>query len=514
VSIDTESLPLDYRGTVVDERGEPVAGVSVLIVQVEQSSRQGSSIASLGRRQFTVVTDDAGRFQFAGNGRAGLCDRHLAIYAHGDCSVLADANDRVGFGTLRFGVEGGVVVAPTVSVRLKTVNAAGQPVSGVRIAQHTITVAGHSYHLNGRGPDRWRIVSDSDGEIVWTGCPTSSTILAAVDDFRFAPSLIRVVIPDTQSTEPHVVSIGVGSTVSGSVVIIDEPGTPQRLGAFLTLAFATGGRVPLEATTDAQGRFSLERVPAEEYRLSYVRDPDPSRRWMADSRVGFVATDAATVAVPEIRLLQVPDIVGSVVDADTDALVAGVTVKLRSRPDAIVHQHTECVTGADGTFQLPVYLGGTPAERAVDLTVQDESRIGYLMNVRAGDSPHIIRLQTLPPVPPGSIAGSVTNRNGLPIAGARADLIAWGSDDGVVATTTTGIDGRFQFDEAAVHRYLIQIDSSGYAPYMTPRFVIVLPDETVQVKARLKPFDRPVSGRVVDIEGNPVAGATVHISGR
>ncbi len=122
-----------------------------------------------------------------------------------------------------------------------------------------------------------------------------------------------------------------------------------------------------------------------------------------------------------------------------------------------------------------------------------------------------------------TVSGSVLNADGKPLAGAAVAVIgrARHSERGgdlltegtrVFAQGRTGEDGRFRLSAAGIsadrlHNLFLVARGPGHGVSLTP----LNPDRpTAEVAVRLKP-ERVIRGRLVDLQGQPAAGATVSV---
>ena len=78
---------------------------------------------------------------------------------------------------------------------------------------------------------------------------------------------------------------------------------------------------------------------------------------------------------------------------------------------------------------------------------------------------------------PHTVAGSVTDSAGAPVADARLTLVELGR------TTTTGVEGRFSFAGVNPGRYHLSVSAIGYAPRIEP---VTVADEDVTLQFALK----------------------------
>lgn len=104
------------------------------------------------------------------------------------------------------------------------------------------------------------------------------------------------------------------------------------------------------------------------------------------------------------------------------------------------------------------------------------------------------------------IGGTVRDSNGGPIAGALVRQVD-GSDD---TSTTTDFSGAFEFRNVEAGQQMIAVQADGFAPAVQ---TFETSSNVETLRFQLGPGQR-VRGRVVDDQGNPVAGAMVQVMSR
>jgi RNA polymerase sigma factor (sigma-70 family) len=107
------------------------------------------------------------------------------------------------------------------------------------------------------------------------------------------------------------------------------------------------------------------------------------------------------------------------------------------------------------------------------------------------------------------VSGRVLGPDGKPFAGAQLFVINWAAkrkDQKVLATT--GDDGRFRFrlPAADLKKSMLAAAAPGHGPDK-----YYLGEGTNDITMRLVKDDVPITARVLDLEGHPVAGATVRV---
>jgi hypothetical protein len=95
-----------------------------------------------------------------------------------------------------------------------------------------------------------------------------------------------------------------------------------------------------------------------------------------------------------------------------------------------------------------------------------------------------------------SIAGSVQDSSGAVITGARVQIKQ--TDTGITHTTTSGADGAFTIPPLPVGSYSIEVQFSGFAPYLQDGIVLTV-GQVASVNITLKPG---AANQTVTVEAN------------
>ncbi|MCY3971199.1 MAG: carboxypeptidase-like regulatory domain-containing protein [Acidobacteria bacterium] len=300
-----------------------------------------------------------------------------------------------------------------------------------------------------------------------------------------------------------------GAPVSGAVIRtasardrIMNAGTSAALRTLTTPGALGGSDTPL-AITDENGEAVLGRMPGAETALE-VEAADG-----AFSQVSLPAADPAESQerqrIIDVRLDAPFRIPGRIVDAESGLPIDRAAIWVQSFPG---HHAFSGPTGAfdlntrpfPGGMRLQAVAAGFLPEGidigAADLSSGEEVRIGL--------------------TPSALIRGLITNDAGQPVAGAsiRAEPRGAGvppSFSFESGPATSGSDGSFRVEEASYgHTYRLTAQAAGYATSALdlPPLERGKPVEPVHL---VLSEGRRVLGSVVDMDGNPVAGAQVSL---
>lgn len=117
-----------------------------------------------------------------------------------------------------------------------------------------------------------------------------------------------------------------------------------------------------------------------------------------------------------------------------------------------------------------------------------------------------VMLMNMVEAPSGCVEGLSTSVAGFPLTGVSLKIVGEGM------TATSDENGKFTFPRLAPGDYKISAYVAGYYP--AEGSVSVIENETASLKIELEEISRiKVSGKVVDPEGNPVAGTTLTFDG-
>ncbi len=346
-----DSLVLPVRGVVLDPAGDPVEGALV----------RGPA----GRETWT---DETGRFELALDAGEGRIDVSAAGFLHGACDAST-------------GSEAIVALERAGSIEVEFLDAAtGRPVRGASI---DLALAGGgrpegvssgpanrpgALRVEGLAPGRYVVQAGAPGwrvpcraEVDVAAGSTVAVTLRAEGRVPVADSLVH-------QAEPS----GGDARIEGALT---DRGTPMGDVAILVLDAVK--RTVGNATTDPQGRFAIERLPAGSFLV--VAKGWAGTVFLAESAVE-IAPGTTRVDLEAFR----GALIGSVVAGSRR--VAGATVAVRREGDLLAAVRT----GADGRFEcsrLP--------EGEVEVTV-DAGPLGGRTQAVAVEAPEEVAFEIHP----------------------------------------------------------------------------------------------------------------------
>lgn len=318
---------------------------------------------------------------------------------------------------------------------------------------------------------------------------------------------------DSGPVEPRriVVSVGPEATLPGRVLA--EPERLPLAGAHVWVR----SRPDLRATTDARGTFTLPLDPhAPRGTLIVLADaPGHRQEWR---QVEAAAEEAVLVLAPQATVS------GRVVDAAGEP-VAGARLVASSqagwagrRPPAT----DRAVSAADGGFRLsrldPATVHRLLVEHPRFATAELDLAAPPAGGAREGLEVVLDR---------GTRAfGVVFGADGAPLAGATAELRpmrgsdspfrvrSLGRDEPSAPSAASDADGRFVIEHVVPGRFDLHVTAPGHAPLEVPGVEVPEPPEDGDLGSVSLQPGAEIAGRVVDLDGKPLAAVEVKATER
>ena len=362
-----------------------------------------------------------------------------------------------------------LALTPAVGIRGRVVDAAGEPLPRARATAVARRRSPTESTAFGFDPADGRTFANVDGAFLLTGLEPGRDYDLYVSQSGYSAARLPVTAPaprpgSTADAREVVVRLDPARAAYGRV--IDEQDRPIE-GAEVALSTAGARRPPLypeeersdcRGTSDAEGRFFIHRIPAEEIEIKVLKEgfaPLAVRGVKVFSDSGLSENegpkndrfDLGTVVLAAAVVLtgQVVDTEGSGL-ADVPIFVVPTTLDPESVAGSLARRPPDTRTQADGHFRLTRF---TPGDR---------------MHLFAGGTGHAgvwvehLRVPLAKPlrivVEPGlSIGGRVVDSAGVPIADAELELTWTEHLSGLdVATYRPGqktrrsnVEGRFAF---------------------------------------------------------------------
>jgi hypothetical protein len=295
------------------------------------------------------------------------------------------------------------------------------------------------------------------------------------------------------------------ATLRGRVVLTSTGVTvPQADVRMLT--YKANGYKTSATTTDAQGEFAFEKVPAGSHHIFALADDLASRheRYQG-TRVDFDAKHPPTEPIV-LKMSPAPSIKVGVTVKDGGAAVADANVKL-----IWTDIKGDYRTDREGNV---VFRGLTPEVWHVEVHAN-----GYAEQVQPVNLSSDQRVELVFALEPGgTVHGVVKSETGEPLADVGISVFPADYQGEQIEYVRSDAEGRYRFDFLPLDKPL-QLDCSAAADYQDPRHRFTLDSKAkrgvdLDLVLRRRPDGGSVKGHVTDLSGKPIAGAKLTNPGR
>ena len=378
-----------------------------------------------------------------------------------------------------------VVLSADVGARLRVTDPSGRPLTGAWV----FAADAEESEPGGRVSEGWR----TDFRIGRTGADGSLSLPRR----RGERLNVSVFPPEgVEETRREIEGGSIAVTARGgafrSLRVVMPRGEP--LGGVLV---RTGDLSWPVGLTDAEGRLRIPRRQGEPTRLRIVAQ---------DGRQRVIEMPAPGPSDPEmvVELAEPVAISGRVLAQASSKPLAGALIQVSADPGAFL------LTDEDGRYRL---IAADPEGFQLQALVP-----GYLPRSVRVTRAHVLsgRAPALALTPTRALRGQVMDAQGAPLAGvalAAVPEIGPGLPEAATDRGSSDAAGRFELRRMRAGRgYELRAVRPGYLPAAVQA---VAPDpsrEAPPLKIVLTPA-RAVQGRVQDVNGRPVAGAEISLTG-
>lgn len=331
----------DVEGKVLNEAGKPIANARVYVVRSERRDQ---------RIEQTLTTGPDGGFH---------------------AKVAANTSPNNWFGVLAVGTGYGPMFQPiggqepmqvtlpeSTTADVKIVGPDGKPAAHLEVRPQIILLKkeGQSrpafINLPVEVQKEMAATSDGAGIAHLSGVPKNSEVLLLLEDDRYAQLGYKERVT-VGSSEPTVISLRPGCTVSGKVLAAD--GKPAA--GMVVAAQGIKNRGWGETVTAADGSFKITQLPEDSYNVALDLAPEQADQWTAVAHESVTVQPAKPSEGLEFRLTQGSLLEGTVLDSQgKPAVGAMVGVYGPAHPSSGPWVQST-VADAGGHFRLRVPAG-------------------------------------------------------------------------------------------------------------------------------------------------------------
>jgi len=401
-----------------------------------------------------------------------------------------------------------LALTPAAQTVGRVVDAEGRPIAGTRLDAWMLKPTRHPPAFR---PDRAasRAVSDEAGRFTLEGLLQGGRYEIHARREGFAT--VRTQLESAPPSEPLRLVLVPGRPAHGRVV--DGEDRPLEGVAIEISEAGPAAAENLEVTTDGEGRFEIEALPAEELDLLARKDG------FAPIRVRGIEVEPGTGPADLGTLVLTPGaaIRGRVEDRESEPL-QGVSVwRVEDRgqtslsPGGLLRRDPAAETDEAGRFLLD---GLAEGQRYHLLFAREEYLPAPVMGVEApypGTIEVVLR-------PAARVSGRVVDELGEAVSGARVGLGEQDPPPGVVAprsgqipqATVTDGEGGFTFRGVAPGKIRLEARARGYQVSESLLLEVAEAEEIAELEIVLE-RGATVEGRVSNSRGEPVAGATLRV---
>jgi protocatechuate 3,4-dioxygenase beta subunit len=484
-------MMLTLKGRVTRADGQPAVGVAVSAIAYRPNQRIArwhplgliNPSSQRGDAPPLVRTDADGRFAISGSPAANRLLVSLGS-APGDAILFyaADVSKPAAGDSLE------IQLPPVGEVAVVVRGADGKPAVGATVARPAMGDASY-------------VPTDAAGRTTFHSLQETETISAGLAGL-WAQTAVKPIIGGQAEAQ---IALPRGGSATGNLLFAD--GAPADGFELRTIAekVADGARpfagIAPDATTAADGRFTISNLPVGRYRLeAELPMPDtygrPDRALLrAQSEPFEIVAGGET---PVDFYLRTGSLAVTVVDA-AGKPVADVAVEMRR--NGTYYSLPTLTTDAGGV----AHFHGAPPARYL---VRVNSRAGVLAAVPGevaidAHQNKELRIQ-LPPT--GTIRGKAVDSQGRPLPGVHAYLQCKELQSG--AEVVSDGDGEFSLAGLPIGAYMVLPEFEGR------RFIEVSAGALTAgalIDVELKLVSGTVAGRCLDLEGKPVPGARITV---
>lgn len=484
------SEPATLTGTVTDTERAPLAKATVIIMgwAVERGRR---GVAVLPEASpFRTGTRADGAFTFERVPNEGQFVLFVQKEWHPDV-FLMPARDGVSIALPRPGSLAGRVVTG----------------EGIPVADCHVWYAPEMRPQQGQ-PGPWMmpkaVVTDGDGRFALAtlfpgACDLRVEPPASAQD-RWAPAVVTsTVVSAGQTTDVGDVMLTTGGTIVGEVVDGETGNALAEVSVSMNTAEARSIVARWQTNTDAGGRYDI-RVPVGAYRVR-ARLQGYTQRGAEPWQPKDVSVEDGARVECDFELQPVFAVKGRLLLPDGSP-ASNCTIRGTTSSNPHLHARTD----GSGRFALERV---SPGEK-VDITASDPEHGARLTTSFTVSEEKTELTFTMKEAPTCIVTGRVVDDDGNPVSGVRVSISEFAGNTSYHAGSgSTDADGRFRIRALKGGDAYISLGDRGGS--ITDDRRLELSSDTIEKGDLVFPrLESEVAGVVVDIDGQPVAGAQVN----
>ncbi|WP_129729008.1 carboxypeptidase regulatory-like domain-containing protein, partial [Ectobacillus funiculus] len=543
VNTQLQPNPGTLSGTVTDNNGNPLSG-STVIVRDSSSSTIVSSTVTNNNGGYIVTNLAPGSYSVTASTNNFQTNSSGAIINSNQTSIVnfsLSPNPASITGTIRNSITDDPITGASIEIRI--VNLSGSTIATA------FTDPSGMYLVNNLAPGTYGIIVNapnfqtnsatvtlSPGETKNVSVslnPSPGGITGTITDAQAGTPIAGAVIKITDANNVLIQSVLTGSQGNYSV-------TGLAPGSYNIIVSANGFQTGLTGAVVQAGTITSRDVALEENPGSIIGTVTPA---IAGAIIQLFSADnifiASTSATPEglfqfnnitpsqyIITASAPNFATAIVGATVlPNQTTSVSITLQPNPATISGQITsstgqpvkdaiikildanETVIGIGSTDINGNYSIGNipPGTFSVVVTAPNFATVTSGITLTPGETVSGVNIQLQPD--PGSIAGQVIDQNENPINGVT--IIVRKGDGSFVTSVLTSPFGNYVVDGLAPGSYTVIANKDNFSTESVG--VIVISDQTTAANLTLTSVVGDVSGRVVDLNGNPVTGNNIQV---
>lgn len=499
----TLGQPKELTGIVVNEIGEPVVDARVLISMLvlgegrERNYLTGATVPKL----VTTNTDAMGKFAFSRIPTGATAE--FIISKPGRATVSTYKHTGVAYQKLNF-TEGQkdikLILPPEAKIEGMVVEkSTGKPVSGVQIRCTSGQEAGF-FRLK-------PLISKEDGTFHLDALEATRYLLGLVQAREELPDWVAnplEVITEAGKTQSDIkIELSKGGVLE--VKVTDAVSKEPLKEATVGLNNQATDRY-VSSRSDDNGMARMRLMPGD-YQVTYVYKQDYSRLRLQNI-VSIVEGQTEHLEYELVGMLKVT----GVVHDETGKPLEGATLQVCPTGRAPIPSN------AEGKFEAIFDPGSWPSSRTPTMILVGrhvERNLAEAVQIDEDTRRMDIELQ-----PAVTLFGRVVDQDDKEIANAQVRVMihgsTWGSTLKEREPAKTNAEGKFEIKAVPTGRkYSFYVQAEGYGENRREEFNTTdIEDNRLDVgKLVLAIANLSVSGVVVDVNGKPVAGASIYCSG-